>query len=143
MTKVEFLRTGTEIQKTIDSLKIALKKTQDNLSFLSGIDYSKDRVKASANGDLRLISMICRMQRLENKIKTELDRLREFNEDAIAAILDIKDPRLCALLLYRYIDHCSFAGVAEKLEVSERHVFSLHAKAISMIKIPEKYKKIE
>lgn len=51
MTKVEFLRTGTEIQKTIDSLKIALKKTQDNLTFLSGIDYSKDRVKASANGD--------------------------------------------------------------------------------------------
>lgn len=142
MTTIEFLKQGKDIQKAIDSLKMALERTRAQMTSLDGLDYAKDRVQSSPTGDARIVNSINKVIRLESRLKEEIARLSEFTEDALSIILQLPNQRLRAVLIYKYIDFFSFREIAEKLDISERHVYSLHAEAIKSVVLPEKYIKM-
>ena len=142
MTTIEFIKQGKDIQKAIDSLKMALERTRAQMTSLDGLDYAKDRVQSSPTGDARIVNSINKVIRLESRLKEEIARLSEFTEDALSIILQLPNQRLRAVLIYKYIDFFSFREIAEKLDISERHVYSLHAEAIKSVVLPEKYIKM-
>ena len=123
-------------------MKMALERTRAQMTSLDGLDYAKDRVQSSPTGDARIVNSINKVIRLESRLKEEIARLSEFTEDALSIILQLPNQRLRAVLIYKYIDFFSFREIAEKLDISERHVYSLHAEAIKSVVLPEKYIKM-
>lgn len=141
MTVKECLESVRLKRAEVESIKSELAYLRENMDLLSGIDYSAPRVVSSPDGDSAMINVISRIQILEDKLAKKLDVLLSQVTEIEISIRCISDDTLRVILFDRYINDMSFADIAEKMNYSERQIYTLHKIALNSIIIlhPERF----
>lgn len=79
----------------------------------------------------------------EQAIYADLAELAQIQIDINNVIKAVPDPRLQMLLELRYLMYKTWEEIAEILCYDARHVYRLHAEALNMVIVPEKYQNAE
>lgn len=70
---------------------------------------------------------------IDQKIAEKMTELREEKEKIERAISCVQDIRLQTVLRYKYICGLTLERIAEKMDVSERHIIRMHMSALDKI----------
>lgn len=117
-----------EIDRKIESLENWKNKILNVTSTLSDMPKSNKRSDVISDG-IAIISEI------EDTINKEIDNLINLKKEIENKIDQVEDPKLRELLKCRYLDCKSWEEIAYKNNITWRHVYRLHEKALDEIKI--------
>lgn len=70
---------------------------------------------------------------IDQKIADKMTELREEKERIEHAISCVQDVRLQTILRYKYINGMTLEQIAEKMDMSERHIIRMHISALEKI----------
>jgi len=117
-----------EIDRKIESLEFWRNKILNITGTLSDMPKSNKRSDTIADG-------IATINDIEKTINQEIDELIELRKEIEDKINAVDDPKLRELLKCRYLDCKSWEEIAYKNNITWRHVYRLHEKALDEIKI--------
>lgn len=117
-----------EIDRKIESLEFWRNKILNITSTLSDMPKSNKRSDTIADG-------IATINDIEKTINQEIDELIQLRKEIEDKINTVDDPKLRELLKCRYLDCKSWEEIAYKNNITWRHVYRLHKKALDEIKI--------
>ena len=117
-----------EIDRKIESLENWKNKILNVTSTLSDMPKSNKRSDVISDG-IAIISEI------EDTINKKIDNLINLKKEIENKIDQVDDPKLRELLKCRYLDCKSWEEIAYKNNITWRHVYRLHEKALDEIKI--------
>jgi len=117
-----------EIDRKIESLEFWRNKILNITGTLSDMPKSNKRSDTIATG-------IATINDIEKEINKEIDELIELRKEIEDKINAVDDPKLRELLKCRYLDCKSWEEIAYKNNITWRHVYRLHEKALDEIKI--------
>ena len=117
-----------EIDRKIQALEFWKNKILNITGTLSDMPKSNKRSDTIATG-------IATINDTEKEINKEIDELIELRKEIEQKINAVDDPKLMALLKCRYLDCKSWEEIAYKNNITWRHVYRLHEKALDEIKI--------
>lgn len=75
---------------------------------------------------------------LEKRIEKLKSKSRELKSAVCEEIDSLEDSRYCEVLEAHFIDGLTFEEIAEEMEYTERHIYSLYAEAINRLVETEK-----
>lgn len=105
-----------------------LSRLKANISIISGIDYSKDRVQTSGSGAGN--KQIEKMVDLEATIKQMICDTAELRNTAINQIQTLTNVQHVEILYKRYIECKSFETIASEMYLSYYRACHLHGDAL-------------
>ena len=117
-----------EIDRKIQTLEFWGNKILNITGTLSDMPKSNKRSDMIATG-------IATMNDIEKEINKEIDELIQLRKEIEDKINAVDDPKLRELLKCRYLDCKSWEEIAYKNNITWRHVYRLHEKALDEIKI--------
>ena len=117
-----------EIDRKIESLEFWKNKILNVTSTLSDMPKSNKRSDTIATG-------IATINDIEEEINKEIDELIELRKEIENKINAVDNPKLREILKCRYLDCKSWEEIAYKNNITWRHVYRLHEKALDEIKI--------
>lgn len=117
-----------EIDRKIGSLEFWKNKIFNITGTLSDMPKSNRRSDTIADG-------IATINDIEKTINQEIDELIQLRKEIEDKINAVDDPKLRELLKCRYLDCKSWEEIAYKNNITWRHVYRLHEKALDEIKI--------
>lgn len=117
-----------EIDRKIQTLEFWKNKILNITGTLSDMPKSNKRSDTIATG-------IATINDIEKEINKEIDELIELRKEIEQKINAVDDPKLRELLKCRYLDCKSWEEIAYKNNITWRHVYRLHEKALDEIKI--------
>ena len=117
-----------EIDRKIESLEFWKNKILNITSTLSDMPKSNKRSDTIATG-------IATINDIEEEINKEIDELIELRKEIEDKINAVDNPKLREILKCRYLDCKSWEEIAYKNNITWRHVYRLHEKALDEIKI--------
>lgn len=130
MTAKEYLQ---QIKK--DDIRInQLVKEVDDLRrrtvFISGIDYSKDRVQTSSDGMTGAMKAIEKFYDAEIRLNKMIDRFIEEKEKIVSQIQMLSKSDYIEILYLRYVNYMSFEEIACKQAWSYSWTIHRHGEAL-------------
>lgn len=90
-------------------------------------------VRAQPNGSSRIETTVQKIIDMENDVECRIADLAAVKLRIEETISQVPEPRLHALLSYRYFSFESFEDIAEKMEITWRHAMRLHKKALEEV----------
>lgn len=117
-----------EIDRKIQTLEFWRNKILNITGTLSDMPKSNKRSDTIATG-------IATINDIEEEINKEIDKLIELRKEIEDKINAVDNPKLRELLKCRYLDCKSWEEIAYKNNITWRHVYRLHEKALDEIKI--------
>lgn len=117
-----------EIDRKIESLEFWKNKILNITNTLSDMPKSNKRSDMIADG-------IATINDIEKTINQEIDELIELRKEIENKINAVDNPKLREILKCRYLDCKSWEEIAYKNNITWRHVYRLHEKALDEIKI--------
>ena len=133
MTAKEFLSEAYHVDQRINS-KLELVQSLRDMATKATSTLS-DAPRSSSPNAHRMEDIIVKMIDLENEINADIDALVDLKRNIMLAIEEVKNVDYRTLLEQRYLCFKSWAEIAENLRYSKDHVFTLHRKALSAIKV--------
>lgn len=129
MTAKEYLQQIRRDDVRINQLIAEIDKLKTDTIFLSGIDYSKDRIQSSHDGGLTAaIEKYCDMERkLDKMIDVYVDRKNKI----INEIHGLTKTEHIELLYLRYVSNKKFEEIACEMNYSYNRAIHLHGEALS------------
>ena len=98
-----------------------------------------EKVQSSGNGEAPYIKGLEKLIEMEKKINREIDQLVDLKEEIREVIEALADPNEKLVLLYRYLQGCTWKQIGQELNVDQRTVRRWHASALQHVVIPEKF----
>ena len=117
-----------EIDRKIESLEFWKNKILNITGTLSDMPKSNKRSDTIATG-------IATINDIEKEINEEIDKLIKLRKEIEDKINAVDNPKLREILKCRYLDCKSWEEIAYKNNITWRHVYRLHEKALDEIKI--------
>ena len=117
-----------EIDRKIHTLEFWRNKILNITGTLSDMPKSNKRSDTIATG-------IATINDIEEEINKEIDELIELRKEIENKINAVDNPKLREILKCRYLDCKSWEEIAYKNNITWRHVYRLHEKALDEIKI--------
>ena len=117
-----------EIDRKIQTLEFWRNKILNITGTLSDMPKSNKRSDTIADG-------IATINDIEKTINQEIDELIELRKEIENKINAVDNPKLREILKCRYLDCKSWEEIAYKNNITWRHVYRLHEKALDEIKI--------
>ena len=137
MTAKEYLGQAYSIDKQINAKieqVISLKElTLKASSALSDMPKGSRNVHSKEN-------IIAKMMDLENEINADIDRLVTLKKEILMIIKSIDRAEYQTLLEMRYLCFKSWEKIAVEMGYSIQHIFRIHKKALTLIKIKDESK---
>ena len=116
------------LEAVIAARKRLLDKLRKERTYLTGIQYDKDRVQSSSNGDVMKASD--RLIDLERDIAKKVERAVRLREQIITEIWRVENPQYITLLLRRYVDGMRFEEIACDMGYSYTRITHIHGEAL-------------
>ena len=134
MTKRELyakLNAVRDLDDAIAVVQIKIEKLESSASGMHAIRYDKDWVQSTPSDPI---------DKFIAELSKHTDRLNELRAqmaeaiDEVGSIIDLAEDRNERMVLYyRYVSGLSWASVARRMHLSERHVFRVHDAGIEKI----------
>lgn len=124
----QYLSRLRALEAVITARKKLLDRLRKERTYLSGIQYDKDRVQTSSNGDVMRASD--RLIDLERDIERKVTRAVRLRETIITEIWAVETPQYVTLLLQRYVDGKRFEEIACDMGYSYVRITHMHGEAL-------------
>lgn len=133
MTAKEFLRRARSVDRRVDEAQERVKRLRARLE--SGRMSSVTGMPRGGGSDWT--ETADRLIELEQVVNQRTRELVRWKLAAIDAIRAVEEPRLAEVLELYYIDGLNWEQVAQRMNLSDRHVKRLHGIALLRITVPE------
>ena len=135
MTAKEFLSQAYRIDQRINSkleqvMSLRALATKATVTLHDGVRKTTRNVHSMED-------IIAKMIDLEDEINRDIDTLVDLKRNIVKVIKKIESPEYQTLLELRYLCFKTWEQIAVDMGYSSKHMFYLHEKAITLIKIPE------
>ena len=129
MTAKEYLQEIQKYDRYIEQKQIEF----DNLYIMrggsGGIDYSKERVQTSPDGQ-GFTKVSDRLVDLQREINVTIDRFLQIKHDRIDEIQRLSKVEYADILFKRYVEYKSFEQISYEMNYTYRYVCNLHGHAL-------------
>ena len=105
---------------------------------LGSVDYTKDKVQTSPQGDAPYVNQIAQIIELEKKLNDDLQKLKQLKIEISQAIDEVEDINCSLVLSKRYILMKTWEQIAEEMAYSVTQIQRIHEKALIIFKIPKR-----
>ena len=133
----EFLSRYYYLSLKVDSLKEELRCLELLADGTQGINYDEPRVQKSPSLKAPFVRYLDKLEKKRKQIDEKIEELLNLKEEIEEAIATVNDPVMELVLTYRYINCYDWNDVAEKLGYALSHVYNLHRKALSLVKLKD------
>lgn len=107
---------------------------------IGSIDYGRERVQQSGNGD-NLSREVVRYVSLRDNIDTEIDEFVNIKHQIIREIQSLNDSNYIQILFKIYVQYKSLKAASGEMKMSYQHARKIHREALDLFeeKYPERY----
>ena len=135
MTAKEFLRRARDVDRRVDEAqervdRLRARLEAGRLSRVTGMPRS---------GGADWTETADRLIELERRVNARTRELVRWKLAAIDAIDQVEEGRLREVLELYYLDGFSWQQVAQRMELSDRHVQRLHGIALLQVRVPKEF----
>lgn len=128
LTAKEYLREIRILDKRIDQKQREFDTLKRGRTYVGGMDYSQERVQASAGqGFVGLSDKLVDMQR---EINGDIDQFNDIRHARINQIQQLSRIEYMDILFRRYVQYQSFETIASEMQYSYNYVCNLHGEAL-------------
>lgn len=128
MNAKTYLNQLRSLEAAISSRKAQLDRLRQERTYLSAVSYDRDRVQASANGDVMKGSD--KLIDLELEIGQKVAESVQVREQIIGQVQRLENPQYVILLLHRYVDGMRFERIAVEMNYSYERIRHMHGEAL-------------
>lgn len=139
MTAKEYLSQGYKLnirikakQERIEELRTIAEKSTQTLSAMP---------KGTSTGS-RMEEIVARIDILQREIEDDLFDLLALKAEIAHVVRDVPDPEAALVLELRYLCYKPWREIAAEMHYSERQVFYIHGRGLSLVRIPERYMRL-
>ena len=129
MTAKEYLRQIRRTEICIEQKKKEYNMLRNEQSYIQAIDYSREKVQTSPNGD-GFVAVINRFEAIEREIVKEIHRFSELRKKIIQQIQQIDRPEYADILFRRYVEYRSFEEISSNIGYSYYRTCRMHGEAL-------------
>ena len=126
----EYLRQLRGMDVAAEQKLRELSERRHRLKGSGSIDYAKERVQTTPEGEASFVLIVAKAVDLEQEINEEIDQLLQRKHQIITEIQRLPDSRYVQLLYKRYVQYKRFEVIAEEMQYSFPHVMRLHEMAL-------------
>ena len=132
MTAKEWLNRGDEINKNGRAMLEEQAEMSSMIHGIQAVKFEGERVQGGKKR--RPDDLIVKYADYEHRLDEEIDRLVDIKKEIFFVIRQVKDNRLRALLIRRYLRFNTWEQIAEHLDVSVRGIHKgMHPRALKEI----------
>ena len=117
------------LQSQIDFRTEELQDLKDKLCQISGCSYDHVRIQKTKNHHI-MEDMIVQIDEMEGELTQRQARLAKEKHDIMESIYKLDNPLESEVLGKRYLLCKTWERIAEEVHVCERHVYTVHNKAL-------------
>lgn len=130
MTAKEYLQQIRQCEIFIKQRQRELEQLKDSRTFISGIDYGKDRVQTSFTGGTSQNKTSEDIVDLENEIEENINKMNSLRHDIIDKIQKMKDIRYSELLFLKYVEGMDLGNISIRMNYEYKWCCELHTRAL-------------
>ena len=97
---------------------------------IGAVDYSKDKVQSSGDGEAAFVKTLQRIDQLERAIDSQIDSYINLKDEVINRIHELQDDRFIQILFKHYVEFKRLEQVAVEMNYSYQYVVELHGYAL-------------
>ena len=129
MTGEEYMERLRIVRRDIRLLMEQIARDTVLAQGVTAIRYDADRVQTSPVAD-RMADIVARIAEKTGTLYDRITLLQGLEEEARNKLLrlEVEHERV---LVYRYFDEMTWAAIANRMDYSEKHVFTIHARALA------------
>lgn len=101
-----------------------------SLYSISGVDYTKDKVKSTPRPDDSIVNKTARIIELEAVLQRDIEAYWQSRKKRVKQIQMLEDSRYVLILYKRYIEDKSFDLIAQEMHYSYKYIVELHGNAL-------------
>ena len=98
----------------------------------TGIDYSKEHIKTSVDGEAPFVKTVYKIIELENEINDEINKFVEEKHKIINQIQGLKDTRYVEILFKRYVEFKTLETISVEMNYTYQYTRELHGYALQL-----------
>lgn len=129
MTAKEYLKRIRKLDHDIDRKRYEFETLKKRRTYISGMDYTADRVQTSSDGE-GFTSISDRLIDLQREINTEIDEYYDMRHKAINQIQSLSREEYSDILFRLYVQYQSLETIAGDLDKSYYRICHLHGEAL-------------
>ena len=133
--KVAWLRRAFYAEKKVKALEMKLERDR---SLAERISRNYSGISTAVSGNSTEDALI-RLADTEQQTKEQLDRLENIRKEISLAIAEIDGDDLQAVLMWHYLNYCTFDQTAEKMHYHRATVCKKHKIALDKLAIESDY----
>lgn len=133
MTAKEFLRQIRTVDRRVEETAERLQRIRARLE----AGRMSNITGMPRGGGVDWTETADRVIELERRLQAQISEMCRQKQAAIEAIDRVEEARLREVLELYYLDGYTWEQVAERMELSDRHVKRLHGIALLRVKVPE------
>ena len=138
MNSREYLKQAYKLNEKIKDKQERLLSMKELSTCIGAIDYAKDKVQSSPQGDAAFVKQIAKIIELEEELHEDLMQMCELQAE-ISKTIDMVDDVNCSLVLSkRYLLMKTWEQIAEEMNYSVSQVQRIHERALIIFKIPKR-----
>lgn len=132
MTAKEYLQDLRKLKRKTDNRKRQCKNIRENLEFLQGIDYSKDKVQTSAKDQLS--EAMATLLDLEAEVVELIKKYQQMYDEGVKRINSLSRKEYVDILTMRYLENDykkrKFEYIACEIDYSYDRTCHMHGEAL-------------
>lgn len=133
MNPKEYLKQLKLLDIKIKQKKTQVKELEEMRGNIQSVDYSKDRVRTSVQGN-QVEKNAIKLVMLEVDIQNDIINYAEKKEEIVKAIHNINEPTHIVLLFKKYVEFKKLEVVAVEMGYDYDYIRRLHGKALQDFK---------
>lgn len=137
MNARQYLKQAYRLNERIKDKEERIADLKEAAISVSAIDYSKDKIQNTTQGDALYVNQIAQIIELEKKLNDDLQKLKRLKVEISQAIDAVDDVNCSLVLSKRYILMKSWEQIAEEMTYSVSQILRIHEKALIIFKVPK------
>lgn len=131
MNGKELLLHVVDLQKEVDKITAHIKRLKSTLTS-TGISYDKERIQISTDPD-KISTVYAEIDEQEREKEALQKKCVEAKLKAVKMINTLDQELHKSVLHLKYIEGCSFKGIAKEIEYSYEYIVEVHGHALKAI----------
>ena len=135
----EFLSLPGQLDAKIKKTRERIARWEELSLGIPGQNYDEPVVQRTRSGEAPFVKWIGKILEAQKDLELRLVELSIVKGRVGKIIGRLDDPDAAAILIYRYLDLCSWKEIEDRMNYNERRIYKLHEEALKELKKGEPY----